>query len=226
MTFSIAARCARTGQVGVAAVTAMPGVGKLVSHAAPDAGAVASQAMINPYLGFEGLRLLGQGFAAQDTLDQLIARDPGAELRQVGIADAAGGVAAYTGSSTPEWSGDLSGDGFVTQGNRLVGPHTLDAIAEAYTRHDDLDLAERMMVALEAGEATGADKDGAVSGTVYVMDTEDYPLWDLRVDSAQDPVKALRALYDEFLDSLVPIIKRMARRDDWLGEVDREALEQ
>lgn len=173
MTFSLVARCARTGQVGVGAVTAMLGVGKLVCHAQAGAGAVATQAEMNPYYGYDGLRLLSGSKAARETLDSLVSKAPGRDFRQCGIVDLAGGSAAWTGPRTPEWSGHLSGEGYSAQGNRLVGPDTLEAVVEAFRRTESMSLVERL---LEAGEATGADKKGAFSSNITVMDTEEYPL--------------------------------------------------
>lgn len=218
MTFSLVARCARTGQVGVGAVTAMLGVGKLVCHARAGVGAVATQAVMNPYYGYDGLRLLSGGKGAQETLDSLVSKDPGRDLRQCGIVDLAGGSAAWTGPRTPEWSGHLTGKGYSAQGNRLVGRETLEAVVEAFRRAEGMDLVERLLEALEAGEATGADKQGALSSSITVMDTEEYPLWDLRVDQAGDPVAELRRLYEEFEQNLLPTILSLPTREDLLGK--------
>jgi uncharacterized Ntn-hydrolase superfamily protein len=220
MTFTIVARCAETGQVGVGAVTAMPGVGKLVSHAMARVGTVATQAMINPYLGFDGLRLLAEGRAPQDALDELVGEDPDRDLRQVGLVDVQGRTAAWTGAETPHWSGHLTGEDFATQGNRLVGPETLDAIADTFVRRTDLELSARILEARAAGEATGADKQGALSGSLTVYDTEEYPLWDLRVDHSDDPLRALHDLYDVFADRLIGQIRKLPTRDNPMGELD------
>lgn len=205
MTFSITARCPRTGQLGVGALTAMMGVGKLCTYARAGVGAVASQATMNPYLGIDGLRLMAEGTTpAPDVLKSLIDQDPGRDVRQAGMVDAHGRVGAWTGRHTIRWSGHREGDQVTAQGNRLVGPETLDAALEAFAEHADRDLAERLLLALEAGESTGADTKGTLSGTIYVVDTEEYPLWDLRVDHADDPAAALRKLFQESSEKLVP----------------------
>lgn len=224
MTFSIVARCPRTGQLGVGAITAMMGVGKLVSHARPHVGAVASQASMNPYLAFDGLALMDKSCTASEALDMVIAGDPGRDVRQVGMIDARGNAAAWSGERTEDWSGHLLGDGFATQGNRLVGRVTLEAVAEAFNTHPDRDLAERLLEALEAGEETGADTKGAVSGTILVMDTEDYPLWDIRVDVAEDPAARLREIHAQFRQELLPQILRLPTREDPVGDLTREVL--
>jgi uncharacterized Ntn-hydrolase superfamily protein len=222
VTFSLVARCTRTGQVGVGAVTAMLGVGKLVCHAQAGVGAVATQAEMNPYYGYDGLRLLSGGLVARETLDSLVSKDPGRDFRQCGIVDLAGGSAAWTGPRTPEWSGHLSGEGYSAQGNRLVGPDTLEAVVEAFRRTEGMALVDRLLEALEAGEATGADKEGALSSNITVMDTEEYPLWDLRVDHAEDPVVELRRLYEEFEQNLLPTILGLPTREDPLGKTAHE----
>lgn len=226
MTFSIAARCPRTGQLGVGAITAMIGVGKLVSHARAGAGAVATQATINPYLGFDGLRRLEDGLDAEAVLRELVDDDPGRDYRQCGMVDARGRSAAWSGPRTPGWSGHLTGEGFATQGNRLVGRETLEAVVGAFEEHQDQELAERLMRCLEAGESTGADKEGARSGVLYVMDAEEYPLWDVRVDHADDPAAALRDVYQEMAEELVPQIPMLPTRGDPLGEMTRQQMQE
>jgi uncharacterized Ntn-hydrolase superfamily protein len=226
MTFSICARDARTGQVGVGAITAMVGVGKLVCHAQSGVGAIATQAMINPYLAFDGLTLLDKGLSAGDALAAVLERDDGRDFRQVGVVGRDGSTAGWTGSETPDWSGHVEGVGVIAQGNRLVGPETLDAVLDAYHSHADLELAHRLLRALEAGEATGADTEGALSGAIYVMDSEEYPLWDARVDHSGDPAADLRELIAEFDEQLVPQVRRLSTRDDYVGEMTREQMAQ
>lgn len=221
MTFSLAARCERTGQVGVGAVTAMRGVGKLVCHARPGAGAVATQATMNPYYGYDGLALISAGKTAREVLDELVSKDPGREVRQCGIVDRSGGSAAWTGSGTPHFAGHITGENYAAQGNRLVGRETLEAAIEAFEGNGGLPLAERLLLAMEAGEATGADKEGARSANITVMDNEDYPIWDVRVDSARDSVVELRKLFTEFEEHLLPVIQGLPTRTDPVGESAR-----
>lgn len=224
MTFSLVARCPRTGQLGVAALTAMVGVGKLVPHAQARVGAIASQATMNPYLGIDGLRLLSEGRGPREALDEFISRDPGRDVRQCGIVDSQGRTAAWTGSRTLDWSGHVGGDGVMAQGNRLVGRETLEEALAAFQSSPDKDLAERLLVAIEAGEATGADREGAKSGTLLVVDAEEYPLWDVRVDHADDPAAALRDLFEDMGEQLVPQVRRLPTRADPMGEAAREQL--
>jgi uncharacterized Ntn-hydrolase superfamily protein len=226
VTFSLIARCEATGQLGVGAMTGMVGVGKLVAHARARTGAVATQAMINPYLGFDGLDLMGEGVSAPDTLNRLLERDPGRSYRQCGLVDADGRSAAWTGPDATPWAGHRTGSGYSAQGNRLVGPETLDTLVEAFLGTGGKELAERLLLALEAGASTGGDRHGEVSGAIYVVDTEKYPLWDARVDHSEDPVRELRALYHRFAEELVPVVRRMSTRQDPMGQATRDLMTQ
>jgi uncharacterized Ntn-hydrolase superfamily protein len=208
----------------VGAVTAMMGIGKLATYAEPGTGAVASQATMNPYLGIDGLRLMADGLAADEVMRLLIREDPGRDVRQAGFVDRHGQSAAWTGDKTEQWSGHICEANVATQGNRLVGRETLEDTLAAFHEHEESELAERLLLALEAGEATGADTKGAVSGTVYVVDTEEYPLWDLRVDHADDPAAELRRLYTESLEQLIPQVKALPTRADPLGDAARQEL--
>ena len=217
MTFSIVARCPRTGQFGVAAATAMPAVGKLLSHAAAGAGAVATQAQVNPYLGLDGLALLRQGLSAKEVLERLKDTDPCMELRQCALIDAQGDSLCWTGEKCLPWAGSLSGEQFSVQGNRLVGPQVLDAVAEAFRHAEERPLIERLIEALAAGDRCGGDRHGESSAVIYVVDQEEYPLWDIRVDHHLDPVAELRRLHKVFAREVLPEILAMPTRDNPAG---------
>ena len=217
MTFSIVARCPRTGQFGVAAATAMPAVGKLLSHAAAGAGAVATQAQVNPYLGLDGLALLRQGLSAKEVLERLKDTDPCMELRQCALIDAQGDSLCWTGDKCLPWAGSLSGEQFSVQGNRLVGPQVLDAVAEAFRHAEKRPLIERLIEALAAGDRCGGDRHGESSAVIYVVDQEEYPLWDIRVDHNLDPVAELRRLHKVFAREVLPEILAMPTRDNPAG---------
>ncbi|QNH08099.1 DUF1028 domain-containing protein [Pseudomonas sp. B11D7D] len=217
MTFSIVARCPRSGQFGVAAATAMPAVGKLLSHAAAGAGAVATQAQVNPYLGLDGLALLRQGLSAKQALERLKDTDPCMELRQCALIDAQGDSLCWTGDKCLPWAGSLSGEQFSVQGNRLVGPQVLDAVAEAFRHAETRPLIERLIEALDAGDRCGGDRHGESSAVIYVVDKEEYPLWDIRVDHHLDPVAELRRLHKVFAREVLPEILAMPTRDNPAG---------
>ncbi len=220
MTFSLVARCPRTGQLGVGAMTAMLGIGKLVAHARAQVGAAATQAMVNPYLALDGLVRLEQGAAAEEAVEELIAADPGREGRQLGMVDARGGAAAYTGPLPEDYKGHRTGQGWACQGNRLAGPEVLDAAVEAFLAEPARPLVERLLAALDAGEDEGGDRKGHRSATVTVVEQELYPLWDLRIDESDEPLRAIHALHEQFAEELVPQIRMLPGRDDPLGGFD------
>lgn len=224
MTFSLVARCSRTGQLGVAAATAMPAVGKLVSYGAPGTGAIATQAQLNPYHGIDGMALLRAGASAPEVLDRLKREDPRLEVRQFAVADSGGRVAAWTGSACPEWAGHRLLANLTVQGNRLAGPEVLDAMAEAFERDPELSLAERMVDAVVAGVERGGDTKGERSATLYIFDTEEYPLWDIRVDDHERPSEELRRLYAIFARELVPLIRTMPTRANPAGDEEESAV--
>jgi uncharacterized Ntn-hydrolase superfamily protein len=201
-------------------MTAVPAVGKLLAHALAQTGAVATQARVNPYLGIDGLALLRQRLCAEEVLSQLMRADPRIEARQLAVIDAAGRTATFTGSECIAWAGALEGEGFSVQGNRLAGHAVLDAAASAFTAHASLPLPERLIAALFAADAAGGDRHEEESASVYVVDMEDYPLWDIRVDQHDTPLVELRRLYEVFRARLLPEILRMPTRGNPGGAPD------
>jgi len=224
MTFSIVARCPRTGQFGVAAATAMPAVGKLLTHAAAHVGAVATQAQINPYLGIDGLRFLREFSPAAEVLERLRRTDPCMSQRQCAVIDAQGHTACWTGEQCLPWAGSIAGEQFCVQGNRLKGREVLEAACEAFQRTAELPLVERLMEAVAAGDELGGDRHGESSATVYVVDREEYPLWDIRVDHHCDPVAELRRLHDVFEREVVPEILAMSTRANPAGSAEEDSI--
>ena len=196
MTFSITARCPRTGQLGVAVSTAVPGVGWWVPYVEPGVGAIASQALCNPYLGIVGLRLLRGGASAEETLERVLAADPMRERRQLAIVDSQGRSAASTGSETHAWQGHQTQANYAAAGNTLVGSEVVQTLAEVMERTVELELSERLMQALEAAQAAGGDNRGRCSAAIRVFGNELYAYLDARVDDHADPVPELRRLVD------------------------------
>jgi uncharacterized Ntn-hydrolase superfamily protein len=224
MTFSLVARCPRTGQFGLAAATAIPAVGKLLTHAAPGVGAVATQAKLNPYIGIDGLRYLSMGLSASEVRDRLLGEDPLIENRQFAIVDRLGGTAVFTGARCLDWAGSLVGDGFSVQGNRLAGGDVLERAAKRFNSLSDLPLADRLLEALAAGDAAGGDLEGEVSATIYVIDREEYPLWDIRVDEHARPITELRRLHGIFREQLLPEILTMPTRANPAGRPEEHPV--
>ena len=216
-TFSIVGRCERTGQLGVAVSTAAPAVGAYCPFARAGVGAVSSQSWCNPYLAYDGLDLMAEGMSAQGVCDKLLAEDPGRETRQIGYVDAKGGSAAFTGNECAKWNGHITGPNFAAQANLMMGGGCVTAMAETFDKAEMLDLAERLIAALEAGQAAGADARGKQSASVLVVHTECYPLVDLRADEHRHPVAELRRIYGIAKLQGLPFIAQMPTRDNPLG---------
>lgn len=206
-TFSIAGRCERTGQLGVAVSTADVGAGRLVTWARTAAGAVAAQSWPSLYGAIAALNRLEGGADAKTALAEAMANDPGRALRQMGIVDSNGNAAAWTGGDCSSWAGHLTGDGFSAQGNMLVGRQTVDELVRAFCERPEDDLAERLLCALEAGQAAGGDKRGRQSSALYVVARDPYPLWDIRVDEHPQPVAELRRIVTIAEHQLLPFVE-------------------
>lgn len=221
-TFSIAVRCPRTGMLGVAVSTAVPAVGDICAFVAANVGAVATQSWVNPYLGIDGLAALKSGASARETMTRLLAIDPGREVRQLGIVDAKGRAAAFTGQDCTGWCGHVIGDGFAVQGNMLVGKETIESMARTARESVDLALPERLMLALEAGQSAGGDMRGKQSAYMKVHDTEEYPYLSLGVDDHSTPVAELRRVFEIAQAQFVPFVSGMPTRKDPLGHIPKE----
>nr|MDO8097685.1 DUF1028 domain-containing protein [Candidatus Njordarchaeota archaeon] len=207
-TFSIAAYCQRTSQLGIAVSTAIPAVGAINPFARARVGAIATQAWSNPYIGIDGLILLEKGLSPAEVLKQLLRVDADREKRQISIVDANGNVAAFTGKEVEPVSGHYEGKGYVVAGNLLVNHETIRTMAKAFERTPG-PLGERLLAALEAGQAVGGDRRGKVSAALLVVKDEEYPYIDLRVDEHRRPVAELRRIFNiyktlPYLDDLHP----------------------
>jgi len=230
VTFSIVARCPRTGMLGVATSSKALAAGGGVPYVRAGVGAIASQSFANPYLGIDGLTLLEQGLAAARALEKLIESDRGRELRQVAIVDHDGHTAAYTGAKCIPWAGQVEGGGYVCLGNILAGEDVVKAMARAFEFSGEEELPERLLRALEAGQEAGGDRRGRQSAGIHVVHTEEYPYCDLRVDDHPDPVQELRRVFELFQREEAPFMPLMPRREDYTPDWDaliriREELE-
>jgi uncharacterized Ntn-hydrolase superfamily protein len=224
MTWSIVARDA-DGTLGVAVASRFFAVGALCPHARSGVGALATQALVNPGYGPDGLDRLAAGDSPRDAIDALVAADPGHGHRQVHLVDARGRAAAYTGAQCIGWCGHRTFDDFSVAGNMLAGERVLDATAEAFRRHAHLPFAERLIAAMRAGEAAGGDKRGKQAAALRVFAGEDYPLLDLRVDDHVDPLTELRRLHAVSLERYQPFVSCLPSRARPAGITDRALIE-
>jgi uncharacterized Ntn-hydrolase superfamily protein len=200
-TYSIVACDLEAGQWGVATQSKFLAVGSIVPWASPGVGAVATQALANPRYGPDGLALLADGLSADEVVARLTQADEGRAERQLGVVDARGGSATYTGEECLDWAGGLSGPGFAAQGNILVGSATVEALATTFAATHRRPLAERLLECLAAAQAAGGDKRGQQSAALFVVEKDGGyggltdTLVDLRTDDHPQPVAELARLY-------------------------------
>lgn len=212
-TFSIAAHCPRTGQLGVAVASAVPAVGGLCPYLKAGIGAVTTQSWVNPYLAVRILDRLAEGQGPDAALAAALTTDDRPDRRQLGLVDAKGIGAAWTGASCAEAAMHRIGAGFAVQGNMLAGSGVIDAMARTFDDSAACDLAERLMRVLEAGDEAGGDRRGKQSAALRIVAGEDYPYLDLRVDEHAAPLAELRRILGVARRQLVPFVEGMPRKD-------------
>jgi uncharacterized Ntn-hydrolase superfamily protein len=224
MTWSIIARDA-SGAFGVAIATRFFAVGSLCPHAQSGVGALSTQALMNPHYGPQGLAVLRDGVAAPEVVKRLIAPDEGREQRQVHVIDSAGRIGQHTGRQCVDWCGTVSGDGYSVAGNMLANDRVVRETAKAYQGSRKA-FAERLIAALEAGEAAGGDKRGKQSAALLIYSTEEYPELSLRVDDHVEPLIELRRLYDKAHERFIPFMRCGPSKARPWGVLDRAVIEQ
>jgi len=202
MTFSLVAHDRDARQWGAAVQSKFLAVGSVVPWAEPDAGAIATQAYANPRYGPAGLALLREGLDAAEVVARLVGADEGRAERQLGIVDATGAAAAWTGPECMDWAGHRTGDGYAAQCNILVGSETVDALADTFEASTGRPLAERLLDCLAAAQSAGGDRRGQQSASLLVVERDggygrmSDVLVDLRVDDHEAPIDELRRLYE------------------------------
>jgi uncharacterized Ntn-hydrolase superfamily protein len=200
-TFSIVAFDPVTKELGVAVQSRAFSVGGGVPWAEAGVGAIATQSYTNESFGPRGLALLRSGYSAKQTLEILLGADEGRENRQVGVVDAHGGSASFTGSSCQPWAGDSTQAGLSVQGNILAGPEVVAEMVRAFYEVDG-ELGEKLMAALEAAQAAGGDRRGQQSAAILVVrPSDDNPEYrtryiDLRVEDHETPIAELRRVFE------------------------------
>jgi uncharacterized Ntn-hydrolase superfamily protein len=211
-TFSIVAFDPDTGALGVAVQSKFLAVGSIVPWARAGVGAAATQAMANYNYGPRGLELMSRGKTAEETVEALISADEEREHRQVGVVDAEGRAATFTGGECFEWAGGVTGEHYAAQGNILVGRETVEAMAKTFEGTSG-DLAGRLLAALDAGQAAGGDSRGKQSAALLVVREgggyggDNDRVVDLRVDDHPEPIRELiriRALHTLYFGETRP----------------------
>jgi uncharacterized Ntn-hydrolase superfamily protein len=200
-TFSIVARDAASGEMGVAVQSHWFSVGSIVTWAEAGVGAVATQSFVDPGYGVRGLDLLRKGVAAPDALKQLVSADPQPDGRQVAMIDAQGRVDAYTGKVAIAAAGHRVGEGYSVQANMMANDKVWPAMAQAFEAATG-DLADRLMAALDAAQNVGGDVRGRQSAALLVVRAKGTGrpwvgadrVFDLRVDDHSEPLTELRRL--------------------------------
>jgi uncharacterized Ntn-hydrolase superfamily protein len=195
MTWSILLRDPTTGEFGVAVASRFLAAGALCPRVEGGVGAASTQALVNPFLAPDALARLRAGQGPRQALAELVAADAGQEMRQVHLLAADGSSAQHTGKECVAWCGHLAAPDVSTAGNMLAGPEVLRATLDAALASAGLPIAERLLLAMEAGEAAGGDKRGRQSAAMQVASADPYPDLDLRVDDHPDPLAELRRLY-------------------------------
>lgn len=215
VTFSIAARCGRTGQLGASISTSNIAVGTRCPFARPRTGVVLTQHRSDPRLGPRGLDLLSSGCSAQETVDALVGSSADIHWRQLAVIDAGGRTASFSGKRITSIRNEVHGQDCVAVGNILQNDEVPVAMVAAFEKDPDAPLAERLMRALEAGLARGGERgpEPLRSSALLVVHEERFPLVDLRVDAAEGPVAALRRLWEEYVPWLDEFVTRAVAPD-------------
>jgi uncharacterized Ntn-hydrolase superfamily protein len=201
-TYSIVACDLDARQWGVATQSKFLAVGSVVPWAEAEVGAVATQAYANPRYGPHGLAMLRDGGSAQEVVDALVAADEGRAERQLGIVDAHGRAASFTGEECFDWAGGRTGGCYAAQGNILVSGASVDALAATFASRSELPLAERLLACLSAAQEAGGDRRGQQSAALLVVEQNggyaqlSDTLVDLRVDDHERPIDELGRLYE------------------------------
>jgi len=224
MTWSILARDAH-GRLGMAIASRFFAVGALCLHARPGLGALSTQALMNPLYGPDGMDALMSGQTAAEVLASLTSADAGQAQRQVHVLPARGPGAAHTGAQCVDWCGHLLRADYSVAGNMLAGPRVIEATAQAFEASAGQPLAQRLVLAMQAGESEGGDKRGKQSAALRIQGAQPYPELDLRVDDHAEPLAELQRLLDKSLERFQPFVACLATRERPAGELDRARIE-
>ena len=224
MTWSILVRDSATGALGAAVASKFFAVGGLCIHVEGGVAALATQALVNPMYAVHAMPRLRAGEGAQAVLSSLVGPDPMHAQRQFHILDARGEIAQHSGPDCITWAGHVAGQDVSVAGNMLAGPQVVQATLEGYLAATG-SLAERLLTAMEAGEAVGGDKRGKQSAGLKICTRDPYPDLDIRSDDHADPLADLRRLHRISLERYAVFRRFLAGRDSPWGEADRSVIE-
>lgn len=224
MTYSIIARDTRTGEIGIAVASRFFACGVQVPWLSATA-AVASQAFVNPLWGIEGLARVQNAEPPEAIIADFVARDAGQASRQAHLLAPDGQMAQHTGADCVPWAGHVSAHDVSVAGNMLVGPAVVENTLATFLAHPDLPFADRLLTAMEAGEAAGGDKRGRQAASLIVHAGQPYPLIDVRTDDHADPLAELRRLLAVSKERYVRFAEVMATTDNFSGAIDRSPLD-
>ncbi len=223
MTWSLLVRDPATGALGAAVATRFFAVGALAIHAEGGVAALATQALINPMYAIDGMARLRAGEPAAAVAAALLTADAGRDHRQLHIVDAHGRIVQHTGGDCVAWCGAVQGTDVSVAGNMLGGPAVVERTLDAFT-HAKGTLAERLLAALEAGEAAGGDKRGKQSAALKICTRDPYPDLDIRTDDHPNPLAELRRLYKVSQERFAVFRRFLAGADSRCGVFDRTVI--
>jgi len=225
MTWSVIFRERDGGRIAIAVATKFFAVGARVPYVEPQKGAVATQALLNPLYGIDGLKLIRDGVGAQDLVRILTSRDEGQAHRQVHVLGADGKFAAHTGAECVPWCGHWIGEDFSVAGNMLAGPQVISETVRVLRKRDDLPLPRRLITAMKAGEKVGGDKRGKQSAALVIYGSNEYSDLDLRVDDHVEPLLELARLEAASRERWTHFRPFLATRQNPAGIFDRAVID-
>src|SRR6202012_6015579 len=225
MTWCIVAHDPPTGAFAVAVATKAFAVGASCPFVRSGVGAVSTQSFTNRYLGPAILDAMQRGLSPDAAIESALAGDEGRGLRQVHAVDRHGRTAAWTGQNCVEWCGSVAAPGISVAGNMLAGEPTIAGTLAAWQAHPELDVPERLMVAMETGEAEGGDRRGRQSAAMVLTTSEDFPDLNLRVDGHPAPPEELRRLLGIWRVERAPGLAAQPSRANPSGFTDLDAIE-
>ena len=223
MTWSILVRDPATGALGAAVASKFFAVGAVCIHVEGGVAALATQALVNPLYAYQAFPRLRAEADPAVVVGDCVVPDPGGHQRQFHILDAQGRIGQHTGTGCVTWAGHVRGEDVSVAGNMLAGPDVVGATMEAWIASTGT-MAERLLTAMEAGEAAGGDKRGRQSAALKVCTRDIYPDLDIRADDHPDPFAELRRLHRVSLERYAVFRRFMPGTDHPYGTIDRDVI--